>query len=77
MNKYMDDFMDCNSKMYKKIVEKLLNNEELTDNEFLLMLRYETNVKKISKVSPIKKIINAIKEVGSFMSDEEDNVDGI
>lgn len=73
-NKYYDEYMQNNAKLYNKLIEKMTSGEVLTDNELTFMLAYRKDLKQAMAVSPIKRLLDGVKDVvGIFNTDDDNN----
>lgn len=73
-NKYYDEYMQNNAKLYNKLIEKMTSGEVLSDNELTFMLAYRKDLKQAMAVSPIKRLLDGVKDVvGIFNTDDDNN----
>lgn len=73
-NKYYDEYMQNNAKLYNKLIEKMTSGGVLSDNELTFMLAYRKDLKQAMAVSPIKRLLDGVKDVvGIFNTDDDNN----
>lgn len=75
MNKYFDDMMYANSKIYESIMKKAVDGQTITDNELIFIMQHQKNIKLSMAVSPLDKILNSAKQIfqNQEITDEVEN----
>jgi hypothetical protein len=61
MNNYYEQYMDCNAEMYKKISDKVINGEDITDKEFFFMVTFKKELNKLEKRKRKEDILSSIR----------------
>lgn len=72
-NKYYDTYMENNAKIYSKLVEKINNGGIISDNELAFMLAYRKDLKQSMAISPLKRLLDGVKEVVGIFNIDDNN----
>lgn len=72
-DKYYDEYMQHNAKLYAKLVERATNGQPLSDNELTFMLTYRKDLRQSMAVSPVKRLLDGVKEVVGIFNIDDNN----
>lgn len=58
-----EDYMQANFELYKKIIDKAVNGEPITDNDLIFISMYRKDLRKATTQPPLQRVIKGIKQV--------------
>lgn len=58
-----EDYMQANFELYKKIIDKAVNGEPITDNDLIFISMYRKDLRKAMAQPPLQRVIKGIKQV--------------
>ena len=69
MKRFVNDLANINLSTYKKMLEKIIDGQPLTNADLVLLSIIRKDISRATAIPPINKLINGIKQVQQALKD--------
>lgn len=74
-NKYYEEYMQNNAKVYSALIKKVIDGGVISDNELAFILAYRKDLKQSIAVSPVKRLLDGVKDIVNIFNTDDSNND--